>query len=212
MNFTLGLIISISLLLISFEWTRPVNIRKDLAAVPDITAEVDLIEVIPREKKKPEVRKQPEVKKVIVPVDDNIELPPIEWEDTEVTRRTVVDLYDDDEPETGLAPEPDFVYVAEEPATFNGGAAVTEFGKYIYKQLRYPEEAVQNGVDGLVVLIFDINKQGELVNARVLSGVHPSLDNEALRVVRSSPKWKPARQNGKTVVMRFTFPVRFVLQ
>ena len=202
-HFITGIVVSLSLILISFEWTRPVNLDKDLAAAPDITDIIDLPDIVPRDEPKPERREQPKVDVVIIPVPEDVDMPDIEW-NFELDPTTTVDIWIDDEPED-LPPEQDFYYFPQKRATFNGGPAETEFGKYIYSKLRYPGEAVENGVEGLVVLQFDISPAGELLNVILAKSVHPSLDNEALRVVKSSPRWSPATP---TSLMRRTLHPR----
>ena len=76
----------------------------------------------------------------------------------------------------------------------------------------YPEIASENGVSGRVLVQFTVDSKGNVVNAKVLRSVDPALDKEALRVVMSSPKWKPGKQRGKAVNVLFTFPINFVLQ
>lgn len=106
--------------------------------------------------------------------------------------------------------EEEFV-VDEKLAQFEGGDYST-FQKWLSRNLIYPEVAQKLGISGKVYVQFDLNKLGEVVNVRVARGVHPSLDNEAMRVIRSSPKWKPATQFGKPVIQQFTIPVDFKLE
>ena len=108
--------------------------------------------------------------------------------------------------------EEETFYIVEEMPTFNGGEPAIEFRKYIQQNLRYPEIAAENDISGRVIVQFAVNSQGKVVDAVVLMGVDPSLDREALRVVLSSPPWKPGKQRGKSVKVLFTFPINFVLQ
>lgn len=100
---------------------------------------------------------------------------------------------------------------AEVMPKFNGGEA-DEFRLFIAKNLKYPEEALKNKIEGRVYVQFDIDKEGNLINAKVVRGVHHSLDEEALRVTNISPKWEPAMNKGETVRTRFTFPIVFKLK
>ena len=95
----------------------------------------------------------------------------------------------------------------EEKPSFNGGDA-NEFVKWFYSHLKYPEAAYELGISGLVVLQITIETDGS-VSAKVLRSVDPSLDNEALRVARMSPKWEPAKIDGEAVRVTYNFPVRF---
>ena len=108
--------------------------------------------------------------------------------------------------------EKDVFYVVDEMPTFNGGDPGPEFRKYIAKNLQYPESAAKNRVSGRVIVQFKVNKSGKVVDALVVRNVDPALDKEALRVVNSSPKWTPGKQEGKPVNVIFTFPINFVLQ
>jgi len=106
----------------------------------------------------------------------------------------------------------DGFYIVEEMPLFNGGDAGTEFRKYIAENLRYPEDAAASGISGRVIVQFTVNKNGEVVDPKVVRSVSPSLDQEALRVVKSSPRWTPGKHKGKAVDVMFNFPFNFVSQ
>ncbi len=101
--------------------------------------------------------------------------------------------------------------LVEEKPSFNGGDA-NEFSKWVNSRLVYPEIAKENGVQGRVVLQFTVNADGTVSNVKVLRGVDSSLDKEAVRVVSSSPKWKPGKQRDRAVKVTYTFPVIFQLR
>ncbi len=94
---------------------------------------------------------------------------------------------------------------------FNGGDA-NEFSKWVNTQLRYPEEAHKNNIQGRVTLQFTVEKDGSLTGVKVLRGVNAHLDAEAIRVVSSSPKWTPGYQKGVPVRVTYVFPVIFQLK
>ena len=98
---------------------------------------------------------------------------------------------------------------AEETGTAGGPA---ELNKYLSKNIQYPEIAADNGIQGRVIVGFVIEKDGKPSQVKVLRGVDPALDKEAVRVVQSMPAWKPGKQRGKPVRQRFTLPVQFRLQ
>ena len=79
-------------------------------------------------------------------------------------------------------------------------------------QLQYPEKAKEEGVQGRILLQFKINEDGSVSDVKVVRGVNPDLDNEAIRVVSLSPKWKPGEYEGKIVPVTYTFPVIFQLR
>lgn len=83
---------------------------------------------------------------------------------------------------------------------------------YVAKNLKYPEEAAKLGIQGRVYLQFIVAKDGSIKEVSILRGVHPLLDNEAIRVIKSMPKWRPGYHKGKPVNVQFTFPVNFVVQ
>ena len=101
--------------------------------------------------------------------------------------------------------------LVEEKPSFNGGDA-NEFSKWVNSRLVYPEIAKENGVQGRVTLQFTVNADGTVSNVKVLRGVDSSLDKEAVRVVSSSPKWKPGKQRDRAVKVTYTFPVIFQLR
>ena len=103
-----------------------------------------------------------------------------------------------------------FALVEQKPS-FNGGDA-NEFSKWVNSKLVYPEIAKENGVQGRVTLQFTVEADGRVTNVKVLRGVDESLDKEAVRVVSSSPKWKPGKQRDRAVKVTYTFPVIFQLR
>ena len=94
---------------------------------------------------------------------------------------------------------------------FNGGDA-NEFSKWVNSKLKYPDAAKRAGTQGRVTLQFTVTKEGNVENVRVLRGCDPSLDEEAVRVVSSSPKWAPGMMRGEPVNVIYTFPVIFMLR
>jgi len=107
--------------------------------------------------------------------------------------------------------EPAFI-VVEESATFQGGDLNT-FRNWIQTNLVYPQQAAENGSEGRVFIQFAVNSRGEICDIKVLrSAGDPMLDNEAVRVMKQSPKWTAARQGGSPVKQQFTLPIVFKLQ
>ena len=110
--------------------------------------------------------------------------------------------------EEGAVVEQGEVYkVVEDMPQFPGGNAF----RYLAQHIRYPEEAVKNGIEGIVYVQFVVDKDGKIVEPKVVQGVCPELDAEALRVVSGMPAWKPGMQRGKPVAVSFVLPVVFHL-
>lgn len=108
------------------------------------------------------------------------------------------------------AKEEVFIIVEEMPEFLDGGEAGLR--AWIAKAIEYPVIAQENGIQGKVYVTFVVDKDGSISEAKVIRGVDPSLDKEALRVVNALPKWKPGKQRGKPVRVSYTVPISFVLQ
>lgn len=116
-----------------------------------------------------------------------------------------------EEPAPQINPEDTAIYqVVQLMPEFPGG--MVELMNYISSNVRYPAEALAAGIEGRVTTIFIVERDGTISNVQVLRGVEPSLDAEALRVIRSMPTWKPGYQNDKPVRTRYTMPVNFRIQ
>lgn len=105
----------------------------------------------------------------------------------------------------------DVFVVVEQMPTFMGGD-VNYFRKWVMENVKYPEIAVANGIQGKVFVAYVVNEDGSVSDIEILRVVDPVLDNEAIRVVSSSPLWKPGKQGGKIVRVRFSITVNFQLQ
>jgi len=108
-------------------------------------------------------------------------------------------------PDNGNDVEP-FIKVEESPVFPGGGAALL---KYIAENTKYPEEAIENNIQGKVIVKFAVWSDGSIKRMEIMRGVHPVLDAEALRVISTLPEWKPGKQNGKAVPVWFFVPVTF---
>ena len=100
--------------------------------------------------------------------------------------------------------------IADNMPEFPGGMA--ECLKFLGKNIKYPTISQENGVQGKVIVQFVVNKDGSIVDPVVVRSVDPYLDKEALRVIKTMPKWKPGKQRGKAVRVKYTVPVTFKLQ
>lgn len=100
--------------------------------------------------------------------------------------------------------------VVEQMPQFPGGPSA--LFEYISKNLKYSEEAENKLIQGRVIVTFTVEKDGSITDAKVSKSVEESLDNEAIRIVYSMPRWNPGRQNGNPVRVKYTVPITFRLQ
>ncbi len=113
----------------------------------------------------------------------------------------VEEVIEDDQP---------FVKVEKMPS-FRGGG-LPEFRNWVMERIRYPQIAQENGIQGRVLLSFVVEKDGTLTNIQVLQTPDSSLSGEAVRILKTSPKWTPGKQGNKTVRVKYTLPVEFRIQ
>jgi protein TonB len=210
----IGYIFILAITFVAFEWSER-EMKIDLnAGVADIDFEEEVIPITEQEQPKqapppPEAPKAEEVLE-IVKNDANIQESTIQASDdtqkaVEVKYTPVQQVVEEEEPE-----EEQIFQVVEEMPEFPGGMA--ECLKFLSKNIKYPTISQENGVQGRVIIQFVVNRDGSIVDPQVVRGVDPYLDKEALRVVSSMPKWKPGKQRGKPVRVKYTVPVTFRLQ
>lgn len=114
------------------------------------------------------------------------------------------------EPEPQVKKEEEIFVAVEQQAEFPGGQAALM--KWLSNNIRYPEAAQQNDIQGRVIVKFVVEKDGSIGAASIVKGVDKDLDREALRVVKKMPKWQPGKNNGVAVRSYFNLPVTFKLQ
>lgn len=210
----IGFVISLLVVLGAFSWTSK---EKTTTVFEDVTTELIEEEIIPITQENtpppPEAPKIPVLSDQIDIVDDDIQVEDDMFMNLEDNANLGVEIMDyvetveEEEVEEEAIP---FQLVEEKPK-FKGGDA-NEFSKWVNSNLVYPEIAKENGVQGRVTLQFTVNVDGSVTNVKVLRGVDSSLDKEAVRVVSSSPKWKPGKQRDRAVKVTYTFPVIFQLR
>lgn len=114
------------------------------------------------------------------------------------------------EPPKHVVEETKIFTVVEQMPMFPGGYAALM--GYLRDNIKYPTVAAENGVQGRVVVGFVVERDGSITDVNILRGVDPSLDREAMRVVKSMPRWTPGKQNGSAVRVKYQVPVSFRLQ
>ena len=208
----IGLITSLLITFIAFEWKQAEINVSNLEDTTQIEAEEEIIPITQETPPPPPAEvKIPILSDQIDIVDDNIELENniINLEDDAslgVEIQDYIEVVEEVVEEEAIP----FQLVEEKPSFMGGDANM--FSKWVNERLVYPEIAKENGVQGRVTLQFTVEKDGRVTKVKVLRGVDPSLDKEAVRVVSESPKWKPGKQRDRAVPLTYTFPVIFQLR
>lgn len=211
----IGLILTLCIVYIAFEWKTYETQIAELSAetIAPITEE----EMIPITTKEPpaqiEAPKQPDVSDFIDIVSDEVVVEDDILISTEDNASLGVDIKDyvEEVVEEEIVEEIPFAIVEDKPS-FNGGDPTTEFQKWVYSKIEYPEIARENGIQGRVYLSFVVDVDGTVKNIKVLRGVDPTLDKEAVNVISKSPKWIPGKQRNKPVRVTYTFFINFQLR
>jgi protein TonB len=208
----IGLMVSISLVLLAFKWKGPEKIISSPTDFEEPThvimgePEMNHAEELPDppvNTEQPVFIEPPTLTPIIVVVNRTVE-PDLGFMDPDKNwvapgKDLIIDEPDIDVPQGywDVAPE------------FPGG--IEAFYKFLKKNLRYPEWEKQSGNEGTVHLEFIINKDGSITDVNVALGATSSFDAEAVRVIKMSPKWTPGKQNGKTITAIRTVPISFVI-
>ena len=205
----MGLVFVLSLVYVALEWTER-EVTKYKVTDTEFLFEEE-VEIQQTSQETPPPPPPPAVQEVEVlnVVEDNVETETIEVS-TEETETEVVIAAPVEAPVEEEEEEVVFVVVESMPEFPGGQQALF---KYLSENVKYPVIAQENGIQGRVICQFVVNKDGSIVDVEVVrSGGDPSLDKEAIRVIKSMPKWKPGKQRGKAVRVKYTVPVNFKLQ
>ncbi len=206
----LGLVIVLATVLIAFEWTsRPAQSTMNME-LADLDVDEEIIPITRQKQEQPPPPPQQQPQDLLKIVEDDVEIEnELIIEDAEADQTMEIEIVEFAEEEE--VEEEEVFFIVEDMPSFRGEGQ-EGFRRYIQQNLRYPQIAQENGIEGKVYVQFAVNSKGEVVDTKVVRGVDPALDKEALRVVMSSPKWEPGRQRGNAVKVQFTFPIVFVLQ
>ncbi len=207
MLFNLGLVCSLSMTIIAFEWRHYED--GDLINLGNLDDNFEeIMEIPPTEQPPPPppVIQQPEI--IEVPDEEEIEQE-IEVDlDVEITEETAIEeIIVSDEPEEEEADE--IFYIVEEQAEPYGG--INAFYEFFKKHVNYPPQARRMNIEGKVYVQFVVDTDGTLTDIKVSKGIGAGCDQEAVRILKKHPKWKPGKQRGKPVKVRMTIPIIFRL-
>ncbi len=209
-----GLIVALSITIFAFEFRSyeqkdPVFISRDVVdVIPDI---VSITQEEPQ-LQKPEQISAPKTTEFVV-VDDNVVIKK-EWNMNDILGdknfAATFEKIDIVVPDEILKDEDDHIFIGvQEEAEFPGGYAKLQ--EYLSQSIKYPKSALETGAEGTVMLTFVVEKDGSITDIKILRDAGSGLGEEAIRVVREMPKWKPAKQRTKVVRQQFTLPVKFML-
>lgn len=206
----IGLVVSLLLVIATFAYT-PKEYRIEIVTEYVAPVEEEITEVTRQDQKPPEAPKKVEVKVITdmleVVTNDTKITTDVDFaefdENTEVIQQVEVkeEVIEDDQP----------FLIAETMPSFQGGD-LNKFRTWVQQNIRFPQIALENGIQGRVVLSFVIEKDGRLTNIQVLQSPDRSLSDEAIRVLSKSPKWSPGKQRNQVVRVKYTLPVDFRVQ
>ena len=206
----MGFVFVLSLCYVALEWTEKEVTKYEVADMEFTFEEEVEIQQTTQETTPPPPPPPVQEVEVLNVVEDDVETESIEInteddKDVEVVIAAPVEAPVEEEEEEVV-----FVVVETMPEFPGGQQALF---KYLRENVKYPVIAQENGIQGRVICQFVVNKDGSIVDVEVVrSGGDASLDKEAVRVIKSMPKWKPGKQRGKAVRVKYTVPVNFRLQ
>ncbi len=204
----IGLVLVLGIILSAFEYkAKPENVAS-LGELGDLQIEEEIIPITRQEEvKPPPPPPKQKVVEVIEIVEDDVEIEEeLEIEDSEADETTeveVVEVEEEEEVEEVL----DFAIIENKPMFPGGDIALMTF---LGKNTKYPQVAKENGIQGRVYVGFVIDKSGKVTDVKILRGADPQLDKEAIRVVKTMPKW--IRNNNEYAKMSVNMPINFTLR
>jgi protein TonB len=205
----LGLVVALAGILFAFTYRKTTIIENTLQSNIVFEEEEDMADITKEEKKPPPPPPPPEIE--VVEDDEIIEEEQPEFEEVDIEEDFEVDL---EEPEIEeVAEEPVFQVVEDMPEFPGGMASLAEF---LRKNVVYPEMERNNDIEGVSYVQFVVDKDGSITQVKTYPGTESkatqNMHDEAIRVVKMMPKWKPGKQRGKPVKVSYSIPVRFKLR
>ena len=210
-NLFIGAIMVLAVLFVGFEWSeRDRKVVTD-SGIVDPVFEEEIIPITEQEQPQqaPPPPQAPPAEEVLNIIENDSQVEESTIQASDDTQAAVEVKYTPVEVEEEEVDEQQIFQVVEENPEFPGG--MKECMKFLNNNIKYPQISQENGVQGRVIIQFGVNADGSIVDPVVVRGVDPYLDKEALRVIKLMPKWKPGKQRGKAVRVRYTQPVLFRL-
>lgn len=206
----IGLIIALLIAWLAFEHKSYDKRELDESLLNrEVVLDEEMVEITKQEEQKPQPVEQPQQTTQLEIVDDNVETEDINI-NAEVEQNEVIEEYVAPEVVEDEVVEQEIFQIVEEMPAFPGGEA--KLMEYVGKNIKYPQIARETGIQGRVFIGFVVEPDGSVSNVKLLRGIGGGCDEEAMRVVKSMPKWKPGKQRGKAVRVSYQIPVFFKLQ
>ena len=206
----IGMIISLLIAWLAFEHKSydKREIDPSLLRQTEVVEE-EMVEITKQEEQKPQPVEVPKQTTQLEIVQDDVEVEDIEI-NADVDQNEVIEEYVPVEVEEEDVQEQEIFQIVEEMPSYPGGEG--KLMEYVAKNIKYPQIARETGIQGRVFVGFVVEPDGSVSNVKVLRGIGGGCDEEAMRVVKSMPKWKPGKQRGKAVRVSYMLPVNFKLQ
>ena len=206
----IGMIISLLVAWLAFEHKSYDKREIDPSLLNrEIAVDEEMVEITKQEEPKPQPVEVPQQTTQLEIVDDDVETQDIEI-NAEVEQNEVIEEYVPVEVEEEEVVEQEIFKIVEEMPSYPGGEQ--KLMEYVAKNIKYPQIARETGIQGRVYVNFVVEPDGSVSNVSVLRGIGGGCDEEAVRVVKGMPKWKPGKQRGKAVRVSYMLPVNFKLQ
>ena len=205
----IGLVFALAVVFLAFEWKTYEKSESTLASSGPVQIDEEIVQITQQEQP-PEPPKAAEVTTILEIVDNDVVVEDEINVDIEARADQAVQSYVPVMTEEEPAPvaEEIFTFVEEYPEFPGGDKALRE---YILNTIKYPEVARTSGITGTVYVQFVVEKDGSISDVKVVRGIGGGCDEEAVRVVKSMPRWKPGKQRGQPVRVYFTLPIEFKL-
>ena len=206
----IGMIISLLVAWLAFEHKSYDKREIDPSLLNrEVVIDEEMVEITKQEEQKPQPVEVPKQTTQLEIVQDDVEVEDIEI-NADVDQNEVIEEYVPVEVEEEEVQEQEIFQIVEEMPAYPGGDQ--KLMEYVAKNIKYPQIARETGIQGRVFVGFVVEPDGSVSNVKVLRGIGGGCDEEAMRVVKSLPKWKPGKQRGKAVRVSYMLPVNFKLQ
>lgn len=216
----IGYVLVLAAIFVAFEWTQREKKVVELEPVFTSNFEEDMIPITQQQQEitAPPPAAAPKIAEVLNIVDNETELVEEEVETSEEVNQAISTTHGTGAsastgptgPVVEVVEDETIYQIVEENPSFPGGDAACM--KWLAENIKYPPICVEQGIQGRVIATFVVNRDGSIVDIEIVRSPDPYLSKEAERVLKMMPRWKPGKQRGKPVRVKFSLPVMFRLQ